>query len=304
MSTTKLEDIILTEFKPEFIIPSGSLLLDKSDALKSFKGIPSGSVVHLFSPQEGSFKSSLAMQGLANVQKLGHKVGFVDAECALMDTSWVESLGIDTSNNWGMVMPETGEEACDITEKMLEAGYKGIVVDSIDAIVPEKQLTSEYGDADIGMHAKLITRFMRRLRYLVVKHNAIVWLVNQEKINMTAMGARGHKPTGGSGIMFYSKLNIEMKREKSESQLEGQDIIELLLNVKRSKFGSSYVKVHTYARQGKGIDKSLELIEMAREGGLIKRNGSWWKQADGTAIGQTLESVGAWCEENKEFICA
>lgn len=300
----ELDDLLITEFKPEFTISSGSLLLDNSLALKSYKGIPSGTVVHLYSPQEGSFKSSLAIQGLANVQRLGHKVGFIDAECALMDTSWVESLGIDTSNNWGLFMPETGEQACDTTEKMLEAGYKGIVVDSIDAIVPEKQLTSEYGDADMGMHAKLITRFMRRLRYLVVKHNAIVWLVNQEKINMTPMGARGHKPTGGSGIMFYSKLNIEMKRAKSESQLEGQDIIELNLNVKRSKLGSSYVLINTFARQGYGIDQNLELIEIAKENNLIKRSGSWWKQADGTVIGQSLESVGEWCVENREFICA
>lgn len=298
----ELEDFLITEYIPEFLISSGSYLLDNSPALSAFKSIPSGSIVHLFSPQEGSFKSSLALQGLANVQKLGHKVAYIDAECALMDASWVRALGVDTTKNWAVAMPETGEQAFEYVEKLLEAGYKGIVVDSIDACVPEKQLTAEYGDADIGQHAKLVTRFMRRLRFLVMKHNAIVWLINQEKVNMTAMGARGHKPTGGAGILFYSKINIEMKREKSESQLEGEKIIPILLSVKRSKLGSSYIDISTFVVQGKGVDKGLELVKIATDKGLIKKAGSWWKTQSGETIGQSVEAAGLWCQENKEEI--
>ena len=302
------KDQLLTEWKPEFVISSGSLVLDRSDALQSFKGIPSGTICHYYSPQEGSYKTTFALQGLSNIQKLGHKVAFVDAECALMDVNWVKGIGVDTSpDKWGLLIPESGEEACDMVEWLLEQGYKGIVVDSIDAMTPQKQLESEFGDSDIGTHAKLITRFVRRLKNLVVKHNAIVWLINQEKINMTQMGVRGHKPTGGSAIMFYSKFNLEMKRTQSDNQSEGQKTIPLKLGVKRSKLGHSYIDVDTYAVQGTGIDLAGELVQLALDVGLIRKAGAWWRECaelkeDEIVIGQGIDSAREWCFLNQEKI--
>jgi len=297
----QLEKKVTTKWTPEFVVSSGSLLFDESEALKSFKGIPSGSIIHYYSPQEGSFKSSMALHGLGNVQRLGHPVAYIDAECSLTNTSWAARCGVDT-DTWSMVLPESGEEAFEYVEYFLEKGYKGIVVDSVTACKPSKLLTDEYGDASIGSHAKLVSRFVDRLKHLVVKHNAIVWLINHSNVHMTQMGARGYKPTGGSRINFYSKLNVEMKKTKSDNQLEGEDIIPLSINVKRSKFGNSYIDVPTYAIQGVGIDNSSELVILAERQGIIWKAGSWWKDNEGNSIGQGIESAREWCMKNKEKI--
>lgn len=303
MSKKDFKDRIMNHWEPEFVISSGSYLLDNSKALKAFGGIPSGTIIQLMSKSEGSYKTSYALQGLKEIQKLGHKVAFVDAEAALMDINWVKGIGVDTSEGkWAQAIPESGEEACEMVEYFLEQGYKGIVVDSIDAMQPSSILTSEYGDAHIGNHAKLITAFVRRLKNLVVKHNAVVWLVNQMKVNMTQMGARGHKGTGGSAIGFYSKLNIEMNKSKSDSQLKEEDIIPITMSVKRSKLGDSYIDIETFAVPGVGIDIGSELITLAREKGLIKKAGSWWKSKDDTVIGQGPTAAREWCVTNKDLI--
>lgn len=301
MDKPKFLDRIMTEWKPEFVISSGSYLLDNSPALKAFKGIPSGSIVQLMSKGEGSFKTSTALAGLASIQALGHKVAFVDVEAALSDTSWVHNFGIDTEKNWSLAIPESGEEACDMVEYFLDQGYKGIVVDSVDGMQPSSILTSEYGDAHIGNHAKLVTAFVRRLKNLVVKHNAIVYLINHLKVNMTQMGARGHKATGGSAIMFYSKLNIELSR-KSDNALKGEDVIPITIGVKRSKFGDSFIDIDTFAVQGRGIDSASELVLIAKDKGLIKKSGAWWKTGDDDVIGQGITAAREWVIDNIDKI--
>lgn len=301
MSKPKFLDRIVQSWEPEFVIPSGSYLLDNSPALKAFGGIPTGTIVQVMSRTEGSFKTSYGLQGLSNIQALGHPVAFVDAEAALMDIKWVQGFGIETDKNWALAVPESGEEACEMVEYFLEQGYKGIVVDSIDAMQPSSILTSEYGDHHIGGHAKLVTAFVRRLKNLVVKHNAIVYLINQMKVNMTQMGARGHKATGGSAIGFYSKLNIEMNRG-SDGSLKGEDLIPIKLSVKRSKLGDSFIDIDTFAKQGKGIDSASELAMLAKDKGLVKKSGSWWKTADDDVIGQGMDSLAAWSVENIDLI--
>lgn len=297
-----LKSKIKTSWEPEFVISSGSLLFDQSKALSSFNGIPSGSMIHYFSPQEGSFKTSLALQGAKHIQDLGHDVAFIDAECAITDINWIKNMGVNTEKHWSIVQPESGEEAFEYVEYFLAEGYKGVIVDSITACKPSKQLTSEFGDSDIGTHAKLVSRFVDRLKHLVVKYNAIVWLINHSNIHMTQMGARGHKPTGGSRINFYSKLNVELKKTDSDKKLEGKEIIPICIGVKRSKFGTSYVDIDTFAVQGVGIDNDAELVIVAQNKGLIVKSGSWWKDAEGNAIGQGTESAKEWCLENKDKI--
>lgn len=298
MTEPKFLDRIVQSWTPEFVVPSGSYLLDNSTALKSFAGIPSGTIIQLMSRTEGSYKTSFALQGLSNIQALGYKVAFVDAEAALMDVTWAEGMGID-STQWSLAIPESGEEACEMVEYFLEKGYKGIVVDSIDAMQPSSILTAQYGDASIGNHAKLITAFVRRLKNLVVKHNAIVYLINQMKINMTQMGARGHKATGGSALGFYSKLNIEMVRG-GDTSLKDKDLIPITLSVKRSKLGDSFLDIDTFAKPGVGIYAAGELAMIAQQKGLVKKAGSWWKTVEGETIGQGPEALAEWCS-NYEF---
>jgi recombination protein RecA len=217
------------EWTPDLVIPSGSLKLDRSDALKSYGGIPSGSMVHISSKKEGSFKTSMALAGAKELQKLGHKIAYIDAEAALTGLDWIEAMGVDTSEDlWVYAQPSDGEEAFAMAKYFIESkDVKGIIIDSIDACQPSKIMTSEFGDANIGNHAKLVTQAVRQFKTDVRVHQKFVWLINHQKANITTMGQRGHKATGGDAINFYSKLNLEMRRDKSDSQLMGDEYIPL-----------------------------------------------------------------------------
>lgn len=297
------------EWEPEFVISSGSLALDHSPALSNYKGIPSGTMVQISSDSEGSFKTSLALAGARNIQReLGKKIVYIDAECGLTGLDWIEGMGILTDeDHWVYAQPESGEEAFEMADFFIQQeDVGGIIIDSIDAAVPQKQIDSDHGDADIGLHAKLVTRAVRKFKSSIRTHQKILWLVNQKKVNLTHMGAMGTKSTGGRAINFYCKLNLDMRRTKSEASLEGEEIIPLSISVKRSKLGRSYVDIPTYATQGVGIDNDAELKEFAEKLGLIRQAGSWWKavvkDGEDDTIGQGLEAIRDWCRQHKEEI--
>lgn len=295
-------DNIMDSWEPEFVISSGSYLLDSSPALSNYKGIPSGSIVHLFSRSEGSFKTSYALAGLARIQEKGHPVLYVDAEHAIVGRQWIENFGIDTTHNWYLGQPASGEQAFEMIEGMIiNHDVKGVVLDSVDAAQPSSILENEYGDASIGTHAKLVTSFMRRIIHLAKKHNVIVYLINQMKVNLTQMGARGYKATGGSGINFLSTINIELNRG-SDGKLKGEDLIPLTINVKRSKLGQSFVEIESFAKQGVGIDLDSELVIIAQDKGLLKKAGSWWADENGETIGQGMPKAVEWVKLNKDKI--
>jgi recombination protein RecA len=305
------KDKIMQSWTPEFVISSGSLCLDHSEALKNYKGIPAGTMVQISSDQEGAFKSSLALAGGRNIQKeTDKKIVYVDAECGLTGLKWIEDMGIMTDeDHWLYAQPESGEEACAMIDYFLkQEDVGGVIADSVDAMVPQNQLTSEHGDASIGAHAKLITRAVRKWKGLVRNHQSILWLVNQKKVNLTHMGAMGTKSTGGRAINFYCKLNIDMRKNKSENQLEGEEYIPLTMNIRRSKLGRSYIDVPTYAKQGVGIDNDIELVELAERNNIIGKAGSWYKVVDQETgeltdtIGQGANSAKEWCINHKEEI--
>lgn len=304
-------------WEPEFVISSGSYMLDNSPALNNYKGLPSGIMVQIASRSEGSFKTSLSLAGAIEIQKMGGKVGYIDAESGITGSKWLEGLGLDLSpEKWEYFEPIDGEEAFSKAEEWMRSGeFKGIVIDSIDATQPSSILTSEFGDAHIGNHAKLVTAAVRRFKTLVRRHQCILWLVNQMRVNMTQMGARGYKTTGGDAIDFYCKLNIEMNRAKSVSQLMEDKYIPLKIKVHRTKLGDqSWTEIDSYGYQGKGIDKSAELVHLALEKGMIRKAGSWFKQTcdletgeayetkDQPTIGQTIESAREFVRANKEYI--
>lgn len=163
----------------------------------------------------------------------------------------------------------------------------------------------------IGQHAKLVTSAVRKFKTQVRTNQKVMWLVNQMRVNITQMGARGFKSTGGDAIDFYCKLNLVMDKDKSDNQLKDTDYIPLTIGVKRSKIGTSYIDIPTYAIQGKGIDQEAELVHLATERGIIYKAGSWYKhdkvdketgEIEEIAIGQGIEKARAWCIENKEEI--
>jgi RecA/RadA recombinase len=173
---------------------------------------------------------------------------------------------------------------------------------------PEKNLESEYGDANIGNHAKLVTGAIRKWKTSVRNNQTILWLVNQMKVNITNMGARGHTATGGKGLGFYCKLNMEMGRGLADSSLKDDIHIPLTFKVKRSKLGQSFLDIDTYAIQGTGIDTDSELRDFAEQSGILIKAGSWWRLNDGktkkdqTVLGQGSEACRVWVRENKDAL--
>jgi recombination protein RecA len=311
MSKKKNETVAFWE--PEFKISSGSYMLDQSPALANYKGIPSGTMIQISSAKEGSFKTSLALAGAREIQKIGGKVGYIDAEHGVTGGDWFKANGIElTEDLWDYYDPLSGEDAFSKVEEWMKSGeFKGIIVDSIDAAQPESILTADFGQANIGNHAKLVTQAVRRFAGMCRKYQCILWLINQMKVNFTPMGARGKKNMGGDAINFYCKLNIEMKKAKSESQLKEDLYIPLTMNIKRSKFGQSFIEIPTYGLQGVGIDQSAELIHVALDKGLIEKKGGWYKkilvdsetgEITSETIGQGMESARDWAIENKEEI--
>jgi len=303
-------DKIGTGWTPDYIIPSGSILLDQSKALENYKGIPSGTMVQISSKKEGSFKTSLALAGAREMQKMGMKIVYIDAEAGLTGTDWIEANGLSVDPDlWVYAQPENGEEAFDMARYYIQSDdVHGIIIDSIDACQPSSIMESEFGDAHIGNHAKLVTQAVRQFKTLVRKHQKVLWLINQMRVNITQMGARGHKSTGGDAINFYCKLNLVMNKDKSDNQLKDTDYIPLSIGVKRSKLGTSYTDLETFALQGRGIDNEAELVSLALDKNMLTRNGSWYKELDpetgeiGETVGQNMELAREWAIEHKEEI--
>jgi recombination protein RecA len=293
-------------WEPDLIIPSGSLKLDYSDALSNYHGIPSGSMVQISSAKEGCYKTTLALMGARELQRLGHKVVYIDAEAGLVGNDWIEGMGIKTDeDHWLYAQPETGEEAFEMAEYFItQTDYKGVIIDSIDACQPAKIMDSEFGDANIGNHAKLVTQAVRKFKTQVRVHQKFLWLVNQMKPHITNMGQRGNRTTGGFAIGFYCKLNLEMSRAKSDSQLIGDKHIPLKIRVARSKLGhGSWADIDTYAIQGHGFDKAAELVDYALDFNILKRAGSWYKLVENDeAIGQGIDAAKMWIYENEKII--
>lgn len=289
-------------YEAQYVISSGSYLFDQ---ILRYKGFPSGAMVHLFSSQEGSFKTSLALMGLVNHQERGHNVGFVDAEKSL-DINWANDIGIKDDDSWFYSMPTNGENALEHVETMLkEHDCKGIILDSADACQPANYMESEYGDSIMMQHAKLMNKFARRVSGLVKEYDAIVYVVNQMR---TAGGSHMtyNKASGGKGLPFYSTINVEMKKTDSKSKLVGKDQVPIQIRVRRSKMGRSWRDVDTYGLQGMAIDNEAELIEVAKQAGLMKRSGTWYKARneddEWDNLGQHISTAKKWINDNREKV--
>ncbi|MFP8488734.1 hypothetical protein ACKGJO_06490 [Gracilimonas sp. Q87] len=291
-------------FTPEFYLDSGSILVNQQ--LNS-NGWPAGSMIHLYSSQEGSFKTSLALHGMINAQDRGMRVGFVDAEKSL-DVEWAKSMGLsDDPDLWVYSMPEDGETALQHTETMIEDyGCKVVVLDSVDASQPSKYHEEEYGDAVMMVHAKLMNKFARRISGVLKNNQAICFAINQ----MRTAGGNGmsyNKPSGGKGLPFYSALNMEMRRNTSPSNLVGAMDIPLLFRIRRSKIGRSFRDIETIGRQGVGIDRSGELVQLALNVDFLQRAGSWYKgkkNEDGKreTVGQHIDLAREYVKEHEQEI--
>ena len=284
--------------KPEMnveAIPTGSLALD---AALGIGGVPKGRIIEIYGP-ESSGKTTLALHILAEAQKQGGEVAFVDAEHAL-DPVYAAALGVDIDNLL-VSQPDTGEQALEITDALVRSGaVDAVVVDSVAALVPKQEIEGEMGDTFVGLQARLMSQALRKLAGTINKTNCVVIFINQLRMKIGVMYGNPETTTGGNALKFYSSVRLDVR--KVEALKEGGNIIGNKTRVKvvKNKVAPPFKEAYFDIMYGQGISKWGELVDMAVQMDIIQKSGSWFSMGD-ERIGQGANSVKEFLMKNPEI---
>ena len=277
------------------VISSGSLAIDN---ILGVGGFPRGRIIEIYGP-ESSGKTTLALQAIAECQKSGGKCAFIDAEHAI-DPKYAKALGVDV-DELILSQPDSGEQALEITEVLIKSGAIDlIVIDSVAALVPQAELDGEMGDSNIGLHARLMSKAMRKLAGAMSANNCTAIFINQLREKVGIMFGNPEVTTGGRALKFYSSIRLEVR--KSEAIKNGTDVVGNKTNVKVAKnkvappFKSCQVEIY----YGEGISHVSEIINLGVELGIIEKSGSWFAY-NGEKIGQGFDSVRAYVKANPDI---
>jgi len=284
--------------KPEMnveAIPTGSLALD---AALGIGGVPKGRIIEIYGP-ESSGKTTLALHILAEAQKQGGEVAFVDAEHAL-DPVYAAALGVDIDNLL-VSQPDTGEQALEITDALVRSGaVDAVVVDSVAALVPKQEIEGEMGDTFVGLQARLMSQALRKLAGTIAKTNCVVIFINQLRMKIGVMYGNPETTTGGNALKFYSSVRLDVRRV--ESIKEGGNVIGNKTRVKvvKNKVAPPFKEAYFDIMYGQGISKWGELVDMAVQMDIVQKSGSWFSMGD-ERIGQGANSVKEYLMKNPEI---
>lgn len=276
-------------------IPTGSLALD---AALGIGGVPKGRIIEIYGP-ESSGKTTLALHILAEAQKMGGEVAFVDAEHAL-DPVYAAALGVDTDNML-VSQPDTGEQALEITDALVRSGaVDAIVVDSVAALVPKQEIEGEMGDTFVGLQARLMSQALRKLAGTISKTNCVVIFINQLRMKIGVMYGNPETTTGGNALKFYSSVRLDVRRV--EAIKEGGNVVGNKTRVKvvKNKVAPPFREAFFDIMYGQGISKWSELVDLAVQMEIIQKSGSWFSMGD-ERIGQGKDSVKAFLQENPDI---
>lgn len=274
------------------VIPSGSILLDEALGIG---GYPRGRVIEMYGP-ESSGKTTLALHAIAEAQKLGGIAAFIDAEHAL-DPTYAKKLGVNIDELY-VSQPDTGEQALEITESLIRSGAVDIVVvDSVAALTPQKEIEGEMGDSVMGVQARLMSQALRKLTAIIGKSNCIVVFINQIRMKIGVMFGNPETTTGGNALKFYSSVRMDIRRVGSIKDKENVIGNETRVKIVKNKVAPPFKTVDFDIMYNYGISREGEIIELGVQAGIIEKSGSWFSY-NSERIGQGKENARQWLKDN------
>ena len=277
------------------VIPTGSIGLN---AALGVGGYPKGRIIEIFGP-ESSGKTTLAIHAIAECQKAGGVAAFIDAEHAF-DRFYAEKLGVDIDNLL-ISQPDNGEQALEIADQLIRSSAVDIlVVDSVAALTPKKEIEGDMGDSAVGLHARLMSQALRKLTGTIAKTKTTCIFINQLREKIGVMFGNPETTTGGNALKFYASVRLDIR--KSQSVKDGETILGNKVKVKvvKNKVAPPFRKAEFEIMFGEGISKIGEIVDLGVEHEIIKKSGSWFSYGS-TKLGQGNEAVKAMLKDNPEL---
>ena len=278
-------------------ISSGSIGLNLAMGVG---GYPKGRVVEIYGP-ESSGKTTLSLHAIAECQKKGGIVAFIDAEHAF-DRFYAEKLGVDLAE-LVISQPDNGEQALEIVDNLIRSGaVDAVVIDSVAALTPRSEIEGEMGDSKMGLHARLMSQAMRKLTASISKTNCTVFFLNQLREKIGVMFGNPETTTGGNALKFYASVRLDIRRSTQIKDSEGAVLgNKTRVKVVKNKVAPPFKTAEFDIMYGEGISKTGEILDLGVEYEIIEKSGSWFSYG-GTKLGQGRDSIKVLLKDNPELM--
>ncbi len=277
------------------VVSTGSLGLDIALGVG---GLPRGRVVEIYGP-ESSGKTTLTLQVISEMQKLGGTCAFIDAEHAL-DAQYAGKLGVRLEELL-ISQPDTGEQALEIADALVRSGSVDlIVIDSVAALTPRAEIEGEMGDSLPGLQARLMSQALRKLTGTIKRTNCLVIFINQIRMKIGVMFGNPETTTGGNALKFYASVRLDIRRTGSIKR--GEEVVgsETKVKVVKNKVAPPFKTAEFDILYGEGISREGEIVELGATAGIVEKSGAWYSYS-GERIGQGKDNAREYLRENKQL---